>query len=131
MRVKRAAIRGVVVSAIAAFAVSLAALPARAQSSTAPALDAPLATQTDPMTVVLDARKAPLGLAYTHMTIPVAPGPFTIDYPQWIPGEHSPDGPLQGMSELRVTANGAPYVGARSGRHVRLPPQHPGGRARD
>jgi predicted metalloprotease with PDZ domain len=42
------------------------------------------------------------------MTIPVAPGPFTIDYPQWIPGHHSATGPLSGMSELRITTNGAP-----------------------
>jgi predicted metalloprotease with PDZ domain len=73
-------------------------------------LATPLATQNDPMTVVLDARKAPVGLAYTHMTIPVQPGPFTIDYPQWIPGEHSPSGPLNDMSELRVSANGKPLA---------------------
>ena len=92
---------------IAALAVSLApAQPAHAQPALH--LDPPLATRSDPMTVVFDARKAPLGLAYTHMTIPVAPGPFTIDYPQWIPGDHAPDGPLQGMSELRIKGNGAP-----------------------
>jgi predicted metalloprotease with PDZ domain len=67
-----------------------------------------LATQNNPMTIVLDARKAPLGIAYSHMTIPVSPGPFTIDYPEWIPGEHSASGPLNDMSELRVTANGKP-----------------------
>jgi predicted metalloprotease with PDZ domain len=113
MRTKRTSIRRALVSALAALTVSLAATSARAQTVTPPPLDTPLATQSDPMTVVLDARKAPLGLAYTHMTIPVAPGPFTIDYPQWIPGEHSPDGPLQGMSELRVTANGTPLTWAR------------------
>ncbi|MBV8153278.1 MAG: peptidase M61, partial [Candidatus Eremiobacteraeota bacterium] len=62
------------------------------------------------MTVVLDARKAPLGLAYTHMTIPVAPGAFTIDFPQWIPGDHSPSGALNQMSELVVRANGKPLA---------------------
>ncbi len=65
-----------------------------------------LATQSNPMTVTLDARKAPIGLAYAHVTIPVVPGPFTIDYPQWIPGEHGPTGPLSDISELRVSANG-------------------------
>jgi predicted metalloprotease with PDZ domain len=96
-------------NAIAATLALLAALfaaPVLAQQP--PPLDAPLATQSTPMTVVLDARKAPLGLASTHMTIPVAPGPFTLDYPEWIPGEHSPSGPLAGMSELRISANGAP-----------------------
>jgi predicted metalloprotease with PDZ domain len=99
--------------AIAAAAFSLAASlaafsPAAAQ--TAPQLDAPLATQANPMTVVLDARKAPIGLAYTSMTIPVKPGPFTIVYPEWIPGEHTPSGPLAGVTELRVSANGAPLA---------------------
>ena len=72
--------------------------------------DAPLATSSNPMTIVFDARKVPLGLAYTHMTIPVAPGPFTIDYPEWIPGEHSASGPLNDMSELVVRANGKPLA---------------------
>lgn len=65
-----------------------------------------LATAGNPMTVVLDERPAPRGLAYTHMTIPVRPGPFTLDYPEWIPGEHGPTGPLHDVSELRITANG-------------------------
>ncbi|MBV8490549.1 MAG: M61 family peptidase [Candidatus Eremiobacteraeota bacterium] len=94
-----------VIAGVAALAVSLVpALAVRAQGT--PQLDAPLATQSNPMTVVLDARKAPLGIAYTHMTIPVKPGPFTLVYPQWIPGEHGPSGPLNDMSEIRITANG-------------------------
>ena len=96
----------IIVAGIASLAVSLAAVPARAQQALQ--LDQPLATQSDPMTIVVDARKAAIGLAYAHMTVPVAPGPFTIDYPQWIPGYHSPGGPLAGMSELRISANGAP-----------------------
>jgi predicted metalloprotease with PDZ domain len=111
MRNNAAAVGHFIVAAIAAIAVSLAVTvtvigPAGAQDS--PQLDQPLATKSNPMTVVLDARHAPIGLAYTHMTIPVAPGPFTLDYPQWIPGEHGPTGPLAGMTELRITANGAP-----------------------
>jgi predicted metalloprotease with PDZ domain len=77
-------------------------------SAQATSLDQPLATQANPMTIVLDARKAPIGIAYAHMTIPVTPGSFTIDYPEWIPGEHGPTGPLNNMSELRITANGKP-----------------------
>ncbi|HEY1975891.1 MAG TPA: hypothetical protein VGG89_05085 [Candidatus Baltobacteraceae bacterium] len=73
-------------------------------------LDTPLATANNPMTIVLDARKASVGLAYSHMTIPVAPGPFTIVYPEWIPGEHSPDGPLNDISQLVIRANGHPIA---------------------
>jgi predicted metalloprotease with PDZ domain len=64
------------------------------------------ATQSDPMTLVLDARESPRGLMYSHMTIPVHAGPFTFVYPKWIPGEHGPTGPLNDISQIRVSANG-------------------------
>ncbi|MDE2482596.1 MAG: M61 family peptidase [bacterium] len=81
-----------------------------ARAHAAPALEPSLATQVNPMTVVLDERTAPRGFAYTHMTIPVKPGPFTLDYPEWIPGEHGPTGPLHDMSELVISANGKPLA---------------------
>jgi predicted metalloprotease with PDZ domain len=95
-------------AAAATLAVTLAC--AGAATAQAPQLDTPLATESNPMTIQLDARKAPIGIAYTHMTIPVKPGPFTIDYPEWIPGEHSPSGPLSNMSEIRISANGRPIA---------------------
>lgn len=81
------------------------AVGSRGSAST---LDASLATASNPMTVVLDERNAPRGIAYTQLTIPVKPGPFTLVYPEWIPGEHGPTGPLNDLSELKVTANGQP-----------------------
>ena len=65
-----------------------------------------LATQSDPMTLVLDARNASRGLMYSHMTIPVKAGEFTFVYPKWIPGEHVPTGPLNNISQIRVSAGG-------------------------
>jgi predicted metalloprotease with PDZ domain len=41
-----------------------------------------------------------------HETIPVAPGPLTLLYPQWIPGDHSPTGPLSKLGGLKFTADG-------------------------
>ncbi|MGC9292470.1 MAG: M61 family metallopeptidase [Acidobacteriaceae bacterium] len=41
-----------------------------------------------------------------HETIPVQPGKLTLLYPQWIPGAHSPVGPIAKMAGLVVTANG-------------------------
>jgi predicted metalloprotease with PDZ domain len=64
------------------------------------------ATQSDPMTLVLDARDTSRGLMYSRMTIPVKPGAFTFVYPKWIPGEHGPTGPLANISQIRVSANG-------------------------
>lgn len=41
-----------------------------------------------------------------HEVIPVQPGPLTLLYPQWIPGNHSPTGPIDKLAGLVVTANG-------------------------
>jgi predicted metalloprotease with PDZ domain len=69
--------------------------------------DAPAyATQSNPMTLTLDARNASRGLMYSHMSIPVKPGAFTFVYPKWIPGEHGPTGPLSNIAQVRVSANG-------------------------
>jgi predicted metalloprotease with PDZ domain len=115
----------------AAFSRFLFAFLASATALTVPgsaaALDPPLATASNPMTIVLDERTAPRGFAYTHMTIPVAPGPFTLDYPEWIPGEHAPTGPLNDLSELRISANGQPIEWQRDrvdmyAFHIVVPP---------
>lgn len=41
-----------------------------------------------------------------HETVPVVPGPLTLLYPQWIPGDHSPTGPLSKLGGLTITADG-------------------------
>lgn len=66
----------------------------------------PYATAQNPVVLVLDATQAARGLMFAHETIPVEPGPFTLVYPKWIPGEHGPTGPLHDLAALRVSANG-------------------------
>jgi predicted metalloprotease with PDZ domain len=88
----------IVLCAAFVFAVQAHARPATLQT--------PLATKSNPMTVVLDERTAPRGFAYSHMTIPVKPGPFTLTYPEWIPGEHGPTGPLNDLAQLKISAGG-------------------------
>ncbi len=92
--------------------LTFCALPTRAQDSSM-RLDPSLATQSNPMTVVLDETTAPRGIIYTHMTIPVKAGAFTLVYPQWIPGEHGPTGPLNDLAQLKVSANGQPLTWSR------------------
>jgi len=60
----------------------------------------------DPMTLAVDARDATHNILHVRMTIPVHPGPFTLVYPEWIPGEHGPTGPINSLAVLRVSANG-------------------------
>jgi len=38
--------------------------------------------------------------------MPVKPGPLTLYYPKWIPGEHGPNGPIASLSGLKFSANG-------------------------
>jgi predicted metalloprotease with PDZ domain len=45
-------------------------------------------------------------VATVHESIPVRAGRLTLLYPEWIPGNHSPTGPIQNMSDLVITANG-------------------------
>jgi predicted metalloprotease with PDZ domain len=37
----------------------------------------------------------------------VSPGPLTLVYPKWIPGEHGPTGPIDDMAGLMIAARGA------------------------
>ncbi len=87
-----------------ALVLSCCALPAVAAEPNADATST--ATQANPMTLVLDARPVARGLMYAHLTIPAQPGPFTLVYPKWIPGEHGPTGPLPDLAYLKVTAAG-------------------------
>jgi len=50
-----------------------------------------------------DARK---NVIHAELTIPVKPGPFTLVYPKWIPGDHAPTGPIGNLAGLFMSANG-------------------------
>ncbi|HJP98226.1 MAG TPA: M61 family peptidase [Rhodanobacteraceae bacterium] len=45
-------------------------------------------------------------ILYVREVMPVAPGPLTLYYPKWIPGDHSPDGPIEQVMGLEFFANG-------------------------
>ena len=48
-----------------------------------------------------------------HESIPVKPGPLTLLYPEWLPGNHAPRGPIDGLAGLIIAANGHPVEWAR------------------
>jgi predicted metalloprotease with PDZ domain len=62
------------------------------------------ATRPGVIRVEVDATRAPQRILHTHLTIPVQPGPLVLFYPQWIPGEHMPDGPINNIAGLKFTA---------------------------
>ena len=86
-----------------------------------------LHAQTPPIQLNVDASDAPRRLLRTSMTFPVSPGPLSLLYPQWIPGEHGPTGPIEDLVGIKVTGNGAPIPWQRDPVnmyefHVTVPP---------
>lgn len=80
--------------AVAVFAVLAASAALRAQ------------TPPGPIRLFVDASQAPQKILHSHMQIPVQPGPMVLYYPQWIPGEHMPDGPIINVAGFKLTAGG-------------------------
>jgi predicted metalloprotease with PDZ domain len=45
-------------------------------------------------------------ILYVQEEMPVRPGPLTLYYPKYTPGDHAPDGPVGTMMGLEITAGG-------------------------
>src|SRR5438445_2332674 len=58
------------------------------------------------ITIAVDASDAPRKVLHARLEIPVKPGPLTLFYPKWIPGEHGPTGPITDLAGLKFTAAG-------------------------
>ncbi|WP_250634372.1 M61 family metallopeptidase [Pinirhizobacter soli] len=61
----------------------------------------------------VDANDTVQGIFRVHESIPVKPGALTLLYPQWIPGDHSPSGPIAMLAGLKLSANGKPLAWLR------------------
>ncbi|HXH28104.1 MAG TPA: M61 family peptidase [Candidatus Polarisedimenticolia bacterium] len=66
---------------------------------------APAAVST-PIVLQVDASEAPRKIFHARLTIPARPGPLTLLYPKWIPGEHGPSGPIADLAGLKISAGG-------------------------
>ena len=55
----------------------------------------------------VDLTDAPRKMIHATETMPVTPGPLTLVYPKWIPGEHGPTGPIDDMAGFIIAARGA------------------------
>lgn len=76
--------------------VLLAALLAAGSVAAAPA----------PISISVDVTDAPRKVFHSHMVFPVKPGPLTLLYPKYIPGEHGPTGPLADVAGLVFRVDG-------------------------
>ena len=70
------------------------------------ALAATVVRADEAISVTVDATRTQQKLLRTHLVMPVRPGPVTIYYPKWIPGEHAPEGPVSGLTGLKFEAEG-------------------------
>ena len=59
-----------------------------------------------PLRLQVDATDAPRRLFHVRLNIPAKPGPLTLLYPQWIPGEHGPTGPIENLVGLKFSSAG-------------------------
>ncbi len=62
------------------------------------------AATAEPIRLTVDLRDAPRRVLHARETIPVAKGVLALRYAKWIPGEHSPAGPVVDLAGLRVSA---------------------------
>ncbi|HLY97720.1 MAG TPA: M61 family peptidase [Candidatus Angelobacter sp.] len=70
------------------------------------ASEAPASAPAQPIMILLDATRAPEKILHAELQIPVRPGPLKLAYPEWIPGEHGPTGPVVDLTGLQFFANG-------------------------
>jgi predicted metalloprotease with PDZ domain len=75
----------------------------------------------------VDLSDAPRRLLHAHLEIPVSAGPLTLEYPQWIPGNHRPTGSIDNLAGLVIRASGQDLPWRRDdvdmyGIHVEVPP---------
>lgn len=61
-------------------------------------------TTQNPARLEIDLREAPKHIFHAKLSLPVHAGPLTLVYPKWIPGEHSPTGPIVDLVGLKITA---------------------------
>ncbi len=66
-------------------------------------------------------------LIHSEMEIPVTPGALTLVFPKWIPGEHTPSGPLNNVVWMKFSAGGQPVSWTRDpvdmfAFHLQIPP---------
>ncbi len=54
----------------------------------------------------VDATDIVHGIFLVTETIPIGAGPLTLLYPKWLPGTHSPSGPISRLAGLTVTSGG-------------------------
>ena len=98
---------------VAATALLLAALPLPTLAQT-PNLAAPIAARYPGLiTLQVDATDLDRKILRVQQTLPAKPGPLTLYFPRWLPGQHSPVGDVTQLAGLKISAGGKPVAWLR------------------
>jgi predicted metalloprotease with PDZ domain len=102
--------KSVLIAFVSLFSLPLfsVASPVHSNGISAERVQARSAPPPGPIAISLDATEAPRKILHAHLSIPVKPGPLTLLYPKWIPGEHGPTGPITDLAGLKMLASGKP-----------------------
>lgn len=99
------------VVSLALFAPGATALAAQSAPQPLP-MPAPVSAPQDVpypgvIKLAVDATDLDHRIFRVRQTIPLSgPGPVTLLYPEWLPGNHAPRGPIQNLAGLTITAGG-------------------------
>ena len=66
----------------------------------------PARSANEPSVLRVDAREVSQRILHATLHMPARPGPLTLVYPKWIPGEHGPTGPIADLTGLKMSAAG-------------------------
>lgn len=95
------------------FAAILLPLAAQVKQPEPAPLPPPIPTPRDqpyvgPIQITVDITDVQRRIITVHETIPVRQGALTLLYPEWLPGDHAPSGPIENFAGLVVKANDRP-----------------------
>jgi len=76
-------------------------------------LSAGTAVAADSVKLDVDLTDAPRHIIRSKLTFPAHAGPMTLRYPEWLPGEHGPTGPIKNIAGVFIKANGKDIGWAR------------------
>ncbi|MCH8083958.1 MAG: M61 family peptidase [Myxococcales bacterium] len=72
----------------------------------------------EPIEIHVDMSRAAHRIMHAQLEMPVEPGPLTLLYPKYMPGEHGPTGPISELVGLVIQGNGKPIAWNRDSRDV-------------
>jgi predicted metalloprotease with PDZ domain len=61
----------------------------------------------------VDLTDAPRNIYHAKLKIPAKPGQMTLVFPEWIPGNHRPSGPVGDLTGIQMEAGGQPLTWTR------------------